>query len=173
MIHSLVVMGLVQNLCYAESASPAGESDAAYQEAIKLREQGRFEDAEHQLLRALEEEPGNADYHFELANVYAATYDQWNQTAKSLAQKKLDQAAYEFSQVTMIRPDFVAAHYNLGVILKNRGDFEKAREKFRKVLELDSTSSAAWMQIGASYEAQGFFDEASDAYKNTSQLKHY
>lgn len=130
--------------------------------------------AEQHFKSAVGQEPSNADYHFELANVYASQYDQlFSQGVDDKARPLLDLAEQELRQTLMIRPEDVPAMYNLGVVFKRQGDFEGAREQFRKVLVLDAASLQAQMQIGASYEEQGFFDEARDEYKKARDFDYY
>lgn len=145
----------------------------AFEEGIRLNERGRPLEAERQFVRALEFDPGNADIHFELANAYAARFDKWKHKPNHpTALGWLEKASSSFEQVIMIRPDYLAAHYNLGVIYTKRMEYEKARAQFQKVLSLDSRSVAAWMQIGKIYEEQGFFDEAEDAYLKAREFDY-
>lgn len=144
-----------------------------FEQAMALSKEDKLLEAESFLLKALEKEPGNPDYHFELANLYAAHYDRLNQSRKDdKAQTFLELSANELEQTIMIKPDFVAAHFNLGVIYKKQKNFEKAREKFRKVLEMEPRSAEAWTQIGMTYEDQGFFDEAKDSYLQAREMNY-
>lgn len=138
---------------------------AYFQEGIRLREAKKYTQGAAALRRALEKEPVNSDYHLELANIYAAHYDAFGKyKTHSKAKELLDLAAHSLENVIMLRPDDVAGHYNLGVVYKRQGEYEKAREQFKKVLEKEPDAPHAWMQIGATYEEQGFFDDAKDAY---------
>jgi Tfp pilus assembly protein PilF len=80
--------------------------------------------------------------------------------------------AYELEQAAMLRSDFLAARFNLGVVYKRAGEYEKARQELQEVLKLNPNSADAWMQIGATYEEQGFFDDAQDAYKKARDLDY-
>lgn len=140
-------------------------------EAITLREQGALSKAESILKALLAQDPSLPEYHYELANVYASQYDRHSGRANDpVAHRILVQAAGELEQAAMIDPTFVAAQYNLGIVYKKLGEYEKAREQFKKVLVLDPDSVAARMQIGAIYEEQGFFDEARDAYLEAKEF---
>ncbi len=141
-----------------------GSGSKAFQEGLVFKEQGHLLAAENAFLEALQFEPANADYHFELANIYAARYDQKRQKTDPRAQELMDRAERSLEQAIMLRPDFIAAHYNLGIIYKQQGLYEEAREQFRRVLELDPNQVQAQIQIGSIYEEQGFFDEARDEY---------
>jgi Tfp pilus assembly protein PilF len=150
------------------AASEAGQ--AAFEAGMRFRQSGDLVEAEQQLRKAVTLDPSNPEYHFELANIYATRFDQFQDPSNPKVALVLDGAAYELQQVITLRPDYIAAHFNLGVILKRRGEYERARDQFRKVLALDSNTAAAWMQIGATYEDQGFFDEAKDAYEKAKEI---
>lgn len=153
-----------------ESLNPG---QALFHQALELKNNGRLLEAEKKMKDALELEPVNPDYHFELANVYAARFDALRQTrAQDKAKEMLDAACDQLSQTVMMKPDYLAAHYNLGVLYKWSRRFEEAREEFKKVLALDPNSVNAAMQIGEIYEEQGFFDEAGDWYRKAKQMNY-
>ena len=140
------------------------------QQAVELRQQGRFDEAEELLSEASRRDPANPDYHFELGNTYAAAYDAWQGKLNSpRRQTILRSCERELKQAVMFRPGFSAARYNLGVILKRQGRNEEAREEFRRILEIQPDMPAAYYQIGETYESQGFYDEAEDAYQQARQ----
>ncbi len=137
-------------------------------------QQGAVSQAERQFIKALEFEPANAEYHFELANVYASRYDAWKALPNHPeTQMWLEKAAGELEQAVMFQPDFEAALFNLGVVYKKMGQHEKARELFKKVLILNDKNAAAHMQIAATYEEQGFYDDAKDAYERARELDYF
>lgn len=169
----LLFLFYFSNLAAAETpAAVAGQE--AFQEAMRLRGNGLLLEAENKMLEALQVNPGNPDFHFELANIYAARYDQWSKTPfHPAAQDLLNQAVHQLEQAVMIRPDNIPALFNLGIVYKKRAEYENARAQFQKVLELDPQSIASWMQIGAIYESQGFFHEAYDAYQKAREIDYY
>ncbi|MFA6600872.1 MAG: tetratricopeptide repeat protein [Candidatus Omnitrophota bacterium] len=153
------------------SPGPAPSQPTYYDEALRLRDAGRYSEAESELKRAIEFEPSNADYHFELANLYALHYDTLSKKAKeNSGGRLLEQAAESLDQAVMIRSDFIAARFNLGVIYKRRRLFEKAREAFKEVLRQDPRQVSALLQIGATYEEQGFYDDAKAAYDQAREI---
>ena len=150
----------------------AAPSENFMKQAIQFKEAGDLSGAEAAVKKALEAEPANADFHFELANLYAMRHDAQAKAGNPEPLKILGDAARELEQAVMVRPDFLAAHYNLGVVYKREKKIEKAREEFRRVLELDPRQAAAWVQIGETYEGQGFFDEAKDSYLSARELNY-
>jgi tetratricopeptide (TPR) repeat protein len=139
----------------------------AFQRGLELSREGRLDEAESQFKRALEENPSNADYHFELANVYAVQHDASLKSREpERAKNFMESAARELEQAVMIRPDFIPAHFNLGVVYKKLGKYEKARAEFKDVIRLNPQSIPAMLQIGEIYEEQGFIDEAESVYRD-------
>ncbi|MBN1687731.1 MAG: tetratricopeptide repeat protein [Candidatus Omnitrophica bacterium] len=142
-----------------------------FDQSQQLREQGDLHEAERYLRKALDLEPANADYHFELANIYALRHDASKRMSKEPKQSEMLQAAArELEQAVMLDQDLIPAHYNLGVVYKRSGRYEEAREQFKKVLEIDRENAAAFMQIGATYEEQGFFQDAKDYYLKAREM---
>jgi tetratricopeptide (TPR) repeat protein len=152
---------------------PAAAGDSIYREALLLQQTGRLHEAESKLRRAIALDPSNADYHFDLANVLALRYDALSETARRhTGWHLLGQAGRELEQAVMYRPDFLAARFNLGVVYKRLGFYEKAREVFREVLRKEPRQVNALLQIGATYEEQGFFEEAKTVYLEARELAY-
>lgn len=147
---------------------------------LRFDNQEHLEESRRLLVSALAFDPGNADYHFELSRVYGALYDESvpSQGKKKVGETKfLDMSQGQLEQVLMIRPNDLPAHYNLGVIYKRRGKMELARSAFQRVIQLAQKESlpsnvpaSAWLQIGAVYEEQGFFEEARDSYMKAREV---
>ncbi len=168
---SLVLMPLSFSAAFAEDQN--GSAQTLFAQAQQLRNEGRFAEAEDALLQALQEEPSNPDYHFELSNIYAALYDTWQTRPNARqAMELLNRSQRELEQVLVFQPDHLAARFNLGVVYKRQGRYEAAREEFRRVLELSPDLAAAWYQIGSTYQDQGFWDEAEDAYLKARDLSY-
>lgn len=154
-------------------AETTGEGQAAFERALQLRAEGRFPEAENAMLEAVQAEPHNPAYYFELSNIYAALYDTWQSRPNApRAIELLNRSRHALEQVTLFQPDHLAARFNLGVVYKRQGHYELAREEFRKVLELSPDLAAAWYQIGSTYQLQGFYDEAEDAYRKAGELSY-
>ncbi len=142
----------------------------SFENGLQLRDAGRYEEAESQFKRALEENPSNADYHFELANLYGIEHDvALKEKENERSWQYMESAARELEQAVMIRQDFLAAHFNLGVVYKRIEEYEKARAEFRKALQIDPNSVQALLQVGQTYEEQGFLDEAESIYQDAKE----
>lgn len=175
-VKQLLVFFLMLSLIFP-SMSLAEESQgpgySAFQQGLQLREQGSLVESQRRFTEAVRAEPDNYLYHFELGNVLSARYDSWSHIPNhAKAQQLLEHAGQEYEQAVLFKPDFVAAQFNLGIIRKRQGKYEKAREHFKEVLEIEPNSSQAWLQIGNTYEEQGFFDEAEDAYRQAKQMDY-
>ncbi|MCM8775090.1 MAG: tetratricopeptide repeat protein [Candidatus Omnitrophica bacterium] len=151
----------------------ASAAQSAFEEGIRFENEGNLLMAEKQFKNAIEINPANPDYHFHLANVYAMRHDRMvSKGSAEAGGPELQMAAGELEQAVMLRPDDIAALYNLGIVYKGQKRFEEAREQFRKVLRLAPSSVHAMMQIGASYEEQGFFDDAKDSYLKANEMDY-
>lgn len=138
------------------SLQAADESARVYFfHALKAKEEGRFLTAERFFRKAIETEPENPDFHFELGNLYLET-------------KNAQAARVELEQAVMARPDHVPAHFNLGLAYRELGLMREARDEFRKVLERDPSNARAQLQIGYTYQDEGFTEDAREAF----QLAH-
>ncbi|MDP3920293.1 MAG: tetratricopeptide repeat protein [Candidatus Omnitrophota bacterium] len=159
---------------FAFSAEPQLTDTIAYDRAIQLKAEGQFLESERMFYRAIELKPDNPYYHFELSNLYALRYDLLKQPSLDADGKQLmESSARELEQASMMHPSFLEAHYNLGVVYRRLGEFEKAREEFKQVLVLDPTLAGPYMQMGEIYETQGFFDEARDMYLKARDLDYH
>lgn len=145
--------------------------DEAFHHALQLKEAGQLADAEHELKQLLQFNPTDADAHFELGNLYSMQYDNLSPKALS-APEKLSAAGREFLQASMLREDFLPAQFNLGIVLKRQERYAEARQVFKKILEKNPDQIDALLQIGETYERQGFFDEAEDAYREARQRNY-
>ena len=113
--------------------------------------------AERLFRKALDLEPQNPDFHFELGNLYIERNDPVL-------------ARIELEQTVMISPNHVPAHYNLGLVYRELGFMGEARDEFQKVLEFDPGNVKAQLQIGYTYEEEGFFDDARFAFQRAREM---
>ena len=162
MVFYALVLLLATSPAFAENIA----ADALFQEGLRFEQAGNFSDARSRFEQAVEQDPGNSRYRFELANVYAALCDKSDVSSGEM----LARAAHELEQVVMLDPKSIAAYYNLGVVYKRQGRLEQAREQFRKVLAIEPQNGSAVMQIGQVYEQQGFFDDAREYYQKAGEM---
>jgi len=133
---------------------------------------------ERELKKKLGLEPGNADLYYRLSTVYATLFDRTRTQKGKQYLEWLVKSRDALEKVLMIRPEDKVAHYNLGVVFKRIGQMERAREELRKAIRLCDPNEdsyllcASWLQIGAVYEEQGFFEEAKEAYLKARELDY-
>lgn len=126
-------------------------------QALKSKQEGRLLVAERLLKKAIEFEPGQADYHFELGSLCIERGD-------------LVGARLELEQAVTLEPNHLPAHYNLGLVYRELGMMSEARSQFRRVLEIDPQNAKAQLQIGFTYQAEGFFDDARQAFQAAREM---
>lgn len=159
----LLAVSLPLATAWAEETS----HNEAFLKALQLREEGNFQDSELEFKKAMQLEPANANYHFELASLHAIRHDDAMSTGdEGLAEAYLRSSASELQQALMIQPDFWSARFNLGVVYKKQEKYEAARDEFKKVLAQNPQALAALMQIGHTYADQGFYDEAESIFED-------
>ncbi len=142
---------------FLEAQPKENPAEIYFFHALKAKEERRFLRAERLFRKAIEIEPGNPDFHFELGNLYAE-------------RNRFEPAQKEYEQAVMISPAHLPARYNLGLIYWELGRMGEAREEFRKVLEINPHHVKAQIQIGYTYQAENFIDEARDAFRKAEEM---
>lgn len=152
-----------------------GPDNSMMDESGVFRDRSEQTDAElfsaaQELKAKIAKDPGNAEYHFDLSNVYAALFDRTRKQKGKQSDEWLWRSGDALEKVVMIDPKNKVARYNLGVVYKRQGKMERAREELRKNIQICDPQEdaymlfASWMQIGTIYEEKGFLDEAKEAY---------
>ncbi len=150
----------------APDTSVSSQAELYFQEASRAIQENRLDEAETLLKEAARLNPSHYQYHFELSNLYLARFDGIEkQSTNPLARETFYRAMNELERVQMLKPDFVAAYFNLGILKKKVGDYEEARDEFRKALQLAPQDPRILLQLGETYERQGFYEDARDLYK--------
>jgi tetratricopeptide (TPR) repeat protein len=147
-----------------QTVDPKSLAQLSYEDAIKMREKGQLLEAERLIYESLDEFPESRDYQFELSNIYAAYHDGLIKTKKKLeAEQMLWKVVRVLETTVMLDPSFIPAQYNLAVVYKRLAEYERARERMRKVIQQAkeqgqaSVEFNALLQMGAIYQEQGFF----------------
>jgi Tfp pilus assembly protein PilF len=85
-----------------------------------------------------------------------------------------EEAAQTFRQLAQVNPKHPLAHYSLGVLYDDQGQFEEAIVEFQKALELDPNNVDAQYRLGVLYATQGMDAEAIESLNNVlkSQPNH-
>ena len=84
----------------------------------------------------------------------------WRTGLAHLAANRLTDAESCFRLVVSSRPDFAAAHYHLGVVLRLRRQWREAGQAFRTAIKLAPDSARAYTGLGAVLDRLGQTAEA-------------
>jgi tetratricopeptide (TPR) repeat protein len=131
----------------APNSLPALELDA---EASEL--QGKWDEAEKDYRKILEQNPRYPGIHFRLARLLLSKP---NPPADFQ-----EQAKKELQQELEIDPTNAGAEYVIGEHARQAGDFEQAIQHFRKATQLDPNLGEAYLGLGVSLSAEKKFAEA-------------
>ena len=131
----------------APNSLPALELDA---EASEL--QGRWDQAEKDYRKILEENPHYPGIHFRLARLLLSK--------PNPPPDFQDQAKRELLEEIKIDPANAGAEYVLGEIARQAGDFDEAVQRFNKATQLDPNFGDAYLGLGVSLSAEKKYAEA-------------
>ncbi len=111
--------------------------------------------AEKRLLRALHLDPGQADAHFLLGQIYAERYYRLQDRAA------LEQARVHYLRAIALRPDHLEARYRLADdVYSAQGRWDQELEQYNAILQLDPTHTDARWARGWVYLERGELDRA-------------
>jgi predicted TPR repeat methyltransferase len=114
-------------------------------------------DAIHLIGRAVELDPGEADYHGNLGAVL-------------LSVERLEEAITELEIALRIQPGYIDAHINLANALDRAGDREGAEFAWRQALEQDDRNVGVWNAFGRFLSDGERQEEAVQAHQTAIQL---
>lgn len=78
---------------------------------------------------------------------------------------RTDLALEALEAARRINPEFPAVNYTLGYLWMQRGEFARAEQCFREMLDGGSRASEVYQLLGAALEAQNRMSEAEEAYR--------
>lgn len=125
---------------------------------IELRIQGKVDEAIACYRRALEQNPGSMEAHYNLGEALQA-------------QGKLDSAAASYRRALELSPDYSAAHNNLGNVLRDQGKLPEAHASFCRALELKPESVVAHINLGNVLRDLDRPEEALACWRRALELK--
>jgi predicted O-linked N-acetylglucosamine transferase (SPINDLY family) len=128
------------------------------QAAVNANRERRFADAVEALEHALAEAPARVDLREALVRNLIELGD--SERAERAGLALVERA-----------PRDANAHNMLGVIVKQRGQMERAIELFRKAAALDRKLHSPWVNLGNAARTQGRIDEAVEAFRQAVKLK--
>lgn len=127
------------------------KEEASIQQASKLFNQGRLQDAENICREILQLNPANTDA-LHILGLIAFKYNH-----AKLAIDFLNKAI----QLDSIRSEY---HDSIGIVYQSMSDSAKAIEHFRRALSLNSNSPKTHYNLGNTFLQNRLFDEARECY---------
>ena len=120
---------------------------------------------------ALKREPTNPVYYSEMGKIYILRADAYKQLLQASDEKvrldteqkikiELDKAAEVLNQSILMKPDFAAAHYNLGLVYERQGKVADAIVKLEQVLQTDTQNVGVGFQLSVLYYRNNEKDKA-------------
>ncbi|MBI3812891.1 MAG: tetratricopeptide repeat protein [Nitrospinae bacterium] len=82
-----------------------------------------------------------------------------------------DKAEKHFNQAIKLKPEFVEAYYNLGLVLAIQGRIEEAIVRFNEAIKLKPDYSEAHQNLGVALESQGKLEKAFEHYNEAVKFK--
>ncbi|MCX6580433.1 MAG: tetratricopeptide repeat protein [Candidatus Aminicenantes bacterium] len=106
--------------------------------------------------KAIEKEPANAELYFYLG---MCCKEEHNTGAVEAFQKAID-----------LKPDYIDAHVNLGVVYINLSMYQKAAEVLREAVKLDPNYAEALLKLGLAYAMAKEFRAAVNVLKKAADI---
>lgn len=131
-------------------------ADGYYGLGMAYFKSGKLDEAEKNLIKALELESQRSDLLLALGDIY-------------YKQNKKELAAVSFRRSFELSPNMDNA-YNLGVVLRELNSYEEAKKSFQFMLDKDSKSSEARINLALCYEAENKLGEARAQWKQIEIL---
>ncbi len=103
-------------------------------------------------------------------NDFDANYQLGSTYGKMLNQ--FDSAHIYLSQAVQIRPESKLANRDLGVACALTGKFKESLRYFEKVLEIDPTDPANYINLGITYQNLGNSEKAAELFREAEKLKN-
>ncbi len=147
-------------------AQVAPESAEKYNDGQALFEKRRYQQALQAFEDAVKLDGNNAQAFRGMAKTYQKLKD-------------TDKAISNFKMATVVKPDYVEAHYELGNLYYNLKKYKDAQTSFKAVLNLDADFQdggarkllkAAYARQGSDYLSRKNYRKAIGEYENATQL---
>ncbi len=123
-----------------------------------LKDQGKLNEAELSIRKAIELQPALAIAHANLGGIL-------------IDQGKLNEAELSIRKAIELQPTLVIAHANLGGILIDQGKLNEAELSIRKAIELQPTLDIAHANLGGILIDQGKLNEAELSIRKAIELQ--
>jgi len=103
---------------------------------------------------------------------YPGAYVVWNILGASRDEIGMfDEAINAYKKSILLKSDYADAHFNMGVTLKNQGNYHVSLEAYKKSISLKPDYAEAYNNKGALLQELGEFDEAMEVLNKSILLK--
>lgn len=119
---------------------------------------GQLHQAEQYWLHAVQCDPGFADVHFNLGNLYRQTL-------------RLNEAEASYQKAISVQPTHALAHYNLARMLQDAKRLQEAEAAYLNALEANPNYVEAHNNLGVLLHETGRLPEAIASYRHALRLK--
>ncbi|MHB8284714.1 MAG: tetratricopeptide repeat protein [Caulobacteraceae bacterium] len=157
----------VESYAAAARLNP-GSALAQHNLGLILGDARRFDESVAVLDKALGLDPGSAAMWVDFGN---ALYEQARTRNDVSALPIYDLAAGAHRKALELQPELVAAHYNLGLVLLDRGELEGAVAAFRAAIALRPDYAEGYCNLGHCLSELGRLDEAVAACEHALKIK--
>lgn len=129
--------------------------------------------------QAIRIKPDYADAHYNLGLTYLIVdnlssaleeYKILKDLDKELSGNLFDSIIEPYKQAIRIKPDLAEAHYNLGILYGQLGDWRKAIESYKQAICIKPDFAVAHYGLGASYYKLGDYKKAIESFKEAIRL---
>jgi len=126
-------------------------------EAARLREAKKFEEATLKYKAALSLDPNSVYAHTALGFVLAKL-------------GRLEEAIASYQTALRLDPNYAIAHNNLGSVLEDQGKLEQAIASYQTALRLDPSNTSVHNNLGSALYNQGKLEQAIASYQTALRL---
>jgi tetratricopeptide (TPR) repeat protein len=165
--------------------------DGAFARATQMLLAKDYSGAENEFRKAVQYEPGRADFHKGLGKALAASgkygaaelefkeavrrdaqsEDALLGLAEAFAwQNKWPEAENPYASCLRINPNNIRAHIGLGTVFFRRNDFARAETEYRDALRLDPVNGQCHVELAGALYMLGRKQEAMDSARKSLQL---
>ena len=136
---TVVIAALLLSACASGPSKRAQNSDGTvdkrFAPAFALMQDEAYSDAEKELLKLSQSHANDARLHLNLGIVYART-------------QRLDEALASLERARSLAPNVPAVHNELGILLRQRGEFAGSATAYRAAIKLDPAYANAHYNLG-------------------------
>ncbi|MCK5897483.1 MAG: tetratricopeptide repeat protein [Methylococcales bacterium] len=83
---------------------------------------------------------------------------------------RLEESIHYYQKVLINEPEHATAHYNIGVTLKELGEFEQAITAYKHQLEINPKHEKSWNNIGTTLTQLGAYRDAKNAFTKALEI---